>query len=435
MRQKQSETGDIVKLEPIMGIRPGVYLCVLYSFILLVIIFLFLVLPGLKNPGAELVLITEPQGAALRVDGVYMGIAKDKIFVSKGVHLLEAVLPGFENESVTLEIPGRIFGSLFFPRRQKVEFTFKTGDSTVAFAQAAADFAAWSFAGEPTATWQIPLSLSEGAYRTGQIVGDPSAAAQILTAAARFTVTRAALRDIVRAKMLLDNKGLSPSPAGIYGSVSDILVFLSENPGSAGWLFGLLPAEAAAQVKASGWYKKETDSLADTAVPSLQRRSLARRLDLAGLSFIGVSNIMISDYPVPQAVFAAFLNENPEFAVSGDGQENNASWYAASEFCRRLTSRLPASMAEMEVRLPTEAELEYAAATGLINLGAGWEWCTDPFAPLQFIKAPANAVKAVGSPERSLRSATDLSRASLPPDFSSPFVSFRPVIAEKDSGY
>jgi len=249
--------------------------------------------------------------------------------------------------------------------------------------------------------------------------------------------------------MLLDNKGLSPSPASAYSSVADILVFLSENPGSASWLLSILPAETAAMVKASDWYKKEASSLAD-ATPAAQR-SGADRFNLAGLSFVSVSNFMISENTVPQAVFENYLNENPEW------REIGASWFAASDFCRRLTSRLPPSMAGMEVRLPTESEWEYAASRGLIYMGesrhlvyfskdkenisgaineeGGWEWCADPFAPLQFVKADASAIQAVGSAERSLRSSAGSSRASLPPEFSSPFVSFRPVIAEKNSGY
>jgi len=431
MQKKQPETDDIVKLKPIMGIRPGIWLFALYSVILLVLIFLFLVLPGIRNPGAELILITEPQGAALRVDDIYMGTAKDKIFVPKGVHTLSAVLPGYNKETVKAKIPGRLFGSLFFPLRVEVKFTLKTSDPTGAFAQAASDFAEWSFAGEPTATWQIPLSLSEGAYRTGQII-DNTKAAQILTAASRFTVTRAAMRDIVRAKMLMDNQGLSPSPASAYSSVTDILAFLSENPGSANWLFGLLPTEAAAMVKTSDWYKKEAASLAELKPV---QRSWTARLNVAGLSFSGVTNFMICESAVSQAAFENFLKENEAW------REIGVSWFAAAEFCRQLTSRLPASMAGMEVRLPTEAEWEEAAETGVIKLGevasfgsVGWEWCADPYAPLQFIKADAEAVQAVTSPERVLRSSLDSSRASLPPEFSSPNVSFRPVIAEK-SGY
>jgi len=448
MQKKQPETEDIVKLKPFMGFRPGVWLCALYSAILLVLIFLFLILPGLINPGSELIFITEPQGAAIRVDGVYMGTAKERIFVPEGVHLLTAVAPGFDNESLNAKIPGRVFGSLFFPDRFTIEINLKTSDPSGAFAQAAADFAELSFAGEPTATWQIPLILSEGAYRTGQVI-DNQSAAQILTAASRFTATRAALRDIVRAKMLLDNGGLSPSPAGIYGSVNDIMAFLSENPGSANWLFSLLPAEAAAMVKASDWYKKETASLSDAA-PSQGNQGMGR-LNLAGFTFVGVSNFMIGENTIPHTVLENYLNENPEWKEIGN------SWFAASEYCRRLSSRLPPSMAEMEVRLPTEAEWELAAASGLIFMGesrrlvrfsknnetasgaaageGGWEWCADPFAPLQFIKADVDAIRMVGSSERSLRSSADSSRASLPPEFSSPVVSFRPVIAPKNSGY
>jgi hypothetical protein len=437
MQKKQPETDDIVKLKPIMGIRPGVWLFALYSFILLVILFLFLVLPGIRNPGSELILITEPQGAALRVDDIYMGTAKDKIFVPKGVHTLSAVLPGFDKETVKVKIPSRLFGSLFLPLRIKVEVTLKTSNPSGAFAQAASDFAEWSFAGEPTATWQIPLSLSEGAYRTGQIIGNTQStqqtAAQILTAASRFTATRAAMRDIVRAKMLMDNSGLSPSPASAYSSITDILAFLSENPGSADWLFGLLPTEAAAMVKTSDWYKKEAAFLAE---PKPIQRSWTAKLNVAGLSFSGVTNFMICESAISQAAFENFLNENEAW------REIGASWFAASEYCRQLTSRLPASMSGMEVRLPTEAEWEEAAAAGVIKIGegspngmGGWEWCADPFAPLQFFKADRKAIQAVTSPERSLRSSLDSSRASLPPEYSSPNVSFRPVIAEKNTGY
>jgi hypothetical protein len=97
--------------------------------------------------------------------------------------------------------------------------------------------------------------------------------------------------------MLLDNSGLSPSPATILGSVSDILTFLSQNPGSAAWLAGLLPPESAALVKSSGWFRKESPSAPVTAWPG----SGQRRFELAGLGFTGSSALLVSENTVSRS--------------------------------------------------------------------------------------------------------------------------------------
>ena len=438
MSKKTVPADDQVKLKPLLGIRPGVYLTVLYSFILLVLLFLFLALPGIRKPGVVLVLKTEPEGAALRVDGVYMGTSgsKEKIFVPKGRHTLEAFLPGFETVSSSHEIPGRLFGSLFFPRRYPVEFTLKVKDPAAVFADSAYDFASWTFAGEPTASWQIPMSLSEGAYRIGPHASQSTA--EILHAASRFAATRSALRDIIRAKMLLDSGGVSPSPAGISGSITDILVFLSENPGSSEWLAGLLPPESSAIVKASDWYKRGGAGAEDFKTGT----SGGGSVNIAGLTFISAPGFMISENQVPKTLYEAFLSENPswreeeifpDILKTGDAI-TGISWYAAEAFCQWLTKRLPSSMADMEIRLPTEAEWEYAAKSGIGGIDkSAWEWCKDPFVHLPFIKTSVKAGEIIGSPERSLRGAAVSieKRASLPPEFTSPFVSLRPVIAEK----
>jgi hypothetical protein len=448
MHQKQTDTEDQVRLVPIMGIRPGVYLTVLYSIILLAVLFFLLVFPGLRKPGSVLTVKTEPAGAAIRIDGVYMGVSGGKIQVKKGTHAIEAVLPDFETESVLREIPGRVFGSLFFPLKYNIEFTLTTRDPAAAFAQYAADFAAWSFGGEPTVAWQIPLILSEGAYRTGP-ANDPQAG-EILAAASRFTVTRAALRDLVRAKILVETGGLSPSPTGLIGSISDILVFLSENSGSAAWLSGLLPRESAYVIEESAWYKSDSAGNA-AAIAPYSGDFGARRFEIDGLSFIPINSFMISENFVQRSLFETFLNENPqwkdgyidfheELSVYPEIYDREVitgvTWFAAEAFCRWLTLRLPPSMANMEVRLPTEAEWEYAPRADIRRIpGPGLEWCADYFAPLQFIKASPQAVQAVGSPERSIRgrpsSAASETRASLPPELSSPFVTFRPVVVER----
>jgi hypothetical protein len=448
MQEKQTTNDFQVKFKPIFGIRPGVYLTLLYSFILLVIIFFLLLFPGLKNPGAVLIVKTEPAGAAIRIDGVYKSTAGSKIPVSKGVHIIEAVMPGFEKQSAVHEIHARVFGSLFFPLRENINFTLELSDPVSAFAVYASDYAAWTFAGEPTASWQIPLSLSQGAYRTGHFKGPNEEMRQVLLAAAGFTVTRAAMRDLIRAKFLLDNCGNAPPPTALIESISDILTFLSQTPESAKWLSKALPRELAAVIESSAWYKNQA---AVSPVP--ETGGTSGSFQMPGLNFIRFSSgFMISETPIPRNLFETFLNDNPEWRehqidyfpqeISNYPWEidNNiitgVTWYAAQSFCKWMTANLPPSMAGMEVRLPTEDEwlTASAAISGMKN--QGWEWCADPYAHFQIAAVTQRAKHLVGSPERTLRgraasSSSTETRASLPPDLSSPIVTFRAVIAEK----
>jgi len=460
MRNKtpsQSGENEIqIKLKPILGINPGVYLTALYSFILLLIIFILLFYPGIKNPGAAVIVKTEPAGAAVRIDGVYMGVSGKTIFVPKGAREIEVVMPGFETQSAVHKIPGRIFASRFFPIRYETAFSLKTNDVQAALALYAADFAAWTFAGEPSERWQIPMSLSEGAYRVGaQQAGNEERLQSILTAASRFTVTRASARDLLRAKFLLDNNGSPPSPVSLLGSVSDILKFLSENPGSAQWLGELIPGETGDAIEKSAWYANTAYSIRNTQTGTGQR---GQQITVAGLEFTGIpanqnngtGAFYIGSFAIPRFSFETFLNENPqwreqytdysleELAINpmeafSRGTITGITWFAADAYCKWLTQRLPRSMAGMEVRLPKEKEWEYAASFIANMNNPGWEWLDDPFVPLPFIAVSQEAVKAVSSPEKTLRGRPSINsnetRASLPPNLSSPFVTIRPIIA------
>jgi len=449
------ENSDIqVKLKPIMGIRPGVYLTVLYSFILLFIMFFLLLYPGLKNPGSMIIVSTKPQGAAVRVNDIYMGVSGSRIFVPKGTQTIEVVMPGFKSQSADHEIPGRVFGSRFFPRLFKLEYTLKPADPSpegiaAAFALYAADFAAWTFAGEPTSAWQVPMSLSEGASRIGQNADEAREELNdILKAASRFTVTKAALRDLIRAKILLDNNGNAPSPVTLAGSAYDALAFISENRSGAAAIFDLLPKETQKIIMDSKWF----DSLDKQLSLGTGAAGPIRRLSVSGLNFTStkLSDVMISETPVPRSLFEDFLNQNPEWKehktdyfpdeISGMPEIDRNSvtgitWYAAEAFCKWLSLR--AASPNMEIRLPTENEW-FLSSFDINSMRTSiWEWCIDPYAPIGLeINASPKAIKAVDSPERSLRgrsiTASGETRASLPPDLSSPFVTFRPVYAPKE---
>jgi formylglycine-generating enzyme required for sulfatase activity len=481
---------DRIRLKPFLGIRPGVYLFILCALLLLGALFFILLFPGIANPGSVLAVNSDPQGAAVRVDDVTLGTSPCELFVPKGRRRVELTLPGFTPLHLEKDVPGSYFASLFSPTRIPLFATLTPVDPLEVFAGAAAEYARWSFAGEPTAAYQIPQDLSEGAYRVG-----PAAAAdpalredmdEILLAAARFAVTRAALRDLLRAKSLVDNGGLSPSPLALIDTAAAVLGYLSGNGGAAIWLAETLPAESARLVAESPWHSRVVSAAAALPPGETERTGPDGSLPEGFRSFrpvpageyrmngafprrVRLEGFYMSAGEVDGESWERFLTANPRwrrdnaetlisqgYASPGyldepvnppypDPGVPGISWYAATAYCEWLTASLPPSMAAWEVRLPYEAEWEYAASlaaggsVGLANMTGGfWEWCADPYAPLDYL--PPEQAALVASPERSLRGGSWINapgsvsietRASLPPSSSSPFVSFRPVLARR----
>ncbi|MDR2052915.1 MAG: SUMF1/EgtB/PvdO family nonheme iron enzyme [Treponema sp.] len=487
-RTKEQEE-DEVKLRPIFGIRPGVYLACIYSALVLIILFFVLVCPGLTRTGSRVSFDSEPRGAAVRVDNVYLVTTPGTVFIPQGGHSIEMVLPGFKPYKTEHTFPGVVFGSLFIPPKVSMRGELDAEDPLEALRTGAEEAAEWSFAGEPNAARQVPLSLSEAAYRSGPGGADPAVHAEtenILASSLRYTVTRAGLRDLIRAELLSENGGLSPSPLTLIRSGREALALLSANPGSASWLAALLPEPAASRVTRSLWHRDTVEAAAELVERSGRPNGggFGAGPELAGVVFLNVRGgefvvngsfprrLDIGDFYMAQdeidrTSWEVFIRENageqgygddsgPEMEARGGPAKSagNISCYAAAAYCKWLSGHLPPSLAGWEVRLPTEAEWEYAArlvygedSSAPVNagspvprdmLGGLWEWCADAFAPLDFF--PAKAEYSPETPERSVRggawinsagSVNAATRASLPPDTRSPFVGLRPVIARK----
>ncbi len=474
----QSLPEDEVHFKPLFGIRPGVYLACFYLIVICAVFFFIFFFPGIRNPEGVLIVRSEPEGAAVYVDGVYQAATPADIRAPKGARVVRVSLPGFAPWEEMVDVKARAAGSLFFPKRTPVYTRLETRDAKGVLMAGAAEYAAWSFTGEPTAAYQIPLSLSESAYRAAPAAKDAETRAAMngtLEAAARFASTTASARDLMRAKYLLDNAGLAPSPVTLVSTAEDALSYLSQNPASADILLRFLPPESAAALKESAWYKKNTTVKTEppAAVPPTHGVD-SGGYDVNGVVFIdditaksgeysygayfsgyaaSEKNFYIGGHAVTPQEWAVFIDANPEWrqenraALMEKGLVNEdylaeidvandtqtcVSWYAAQAYCAWLTTFL--SNQTLEIRFPREAEWEYVAA--LFQADSDSEkavWCEDYFAPFAELSAPAESVAALGSPERSVRGGAS-GRGALPPDFCSPFVSFRPIIAAKTSG-
>lgn len=471
---------DEVSLKPIFGIEPGKYLAGLYGLLLLVLLFFLLLFPGLTNPGSQYTIRTEPAGAAIRVDDVYQGTSPCTIFIPTGSHRITAVLPGFTPKEQTVTVGNRVLGSLLFPLHKSVSLELTASSPLNPLLEGAKTFAAWSFAGEPSATYQVPLALSEAMYRGAfQAVqsGYVDELRGLLAAAARFAGTTVALRDLSRAQFFAHSAGLSPSPLTTLSALQDALEYINTNPASPQWLVSVLPSDAAQLAARSEWYKKTT-SESQGYLLSFKRETprLGKKLVIGPLQFTevryGPSLFYMAEQEVTQRAWDAFVAEHPEWAknkkdhlmnqglVGPDylelpdissfpqGVVPGISFYAARAFCAWLDSKVPETLRTLQgsqftVRLPTEAEW-FIGATYFGNstfsaiIGGLWEWCETPYVPFPGLTAPVIYQKLLGSPEYVVKGGSWANRAqtiqaetraSLPPDSSSAFVGFRPVFA------
>jgi hypothetical protein len=323
----------------------------------------------------------------------------------------------------------------------------------------AREFAAWSFVLEPVEVYQIPLVLSEGAYRSGEAA--LGVTRSILAGAARFAQSRAGMKDLVRALALSGNAGNALSPLSFASSAKDALLFLQDNPESAAWLAALLPVGAQSTVANSAWYES-----ANLAVTAAKEGAVANRTDTAArtvtagtTAFVQINDdLWAARTLVTAAEFARFTEANPEWraenaeALAAKGLAtqdylisvetdtrypapavSGVSWYAAEAYCRWLTDQLPASLSDSgrqtalpvepqwkgvafspavsgsgwKVALPTESQWKDMALVSVVSgVGSIWEWCADPYAPFPAFRADAVIIEEIGSPEKLVRGAS-----------------------------
>ncbi|MDR0551053.1 MAG: SUMF1/EgtB/PvdO family nonheme iron enzyme [Spirochaetaceae bacterium] len=519
---KKPDEQDAVKLPPLLGMRPGCYLTLFYGAVIVIVIFSIFLFPGIARKGSIYRFTSEPAGAAIRVDDVYYGYTPCEFVVPAGKRLVSAALPGFEQVDTEESVKARLFVRRPFARAVKRHIMLREEAPFAALVSGANDYAEWSFIGEPSAVYQQPHSLSTGMMRSAAALRDFNAeksqkAEEILISSFRFTTTNFAMADFVRALVYLESGGAAPSPAALASAIDRAARALERDPLLSVVPASILPQDMAALILNSPLYPREAiDFSAENRIVDSRRALFGETITIGaegkygGLKFTAVEGgefVKAANFPhteviepfyiaineITTAGWAAFTDARPEWrlenaaelvrqGLAGEGYLQTSpamrassaaesaaaiSAFAAEAYCEYLTGKLPPSLSDYEVRLPTEAEWEYAAKAaaalapeapggawnprlpqnmlpltsipGPANAGL-WEWCADDFAPQNFFSVKKDAALAVRSPERNIRGGcwvnqpyaiTAETRASLPPLLCSTFVSARPVIARK----
>jgi len=524
-----------VKLKPIFGIRPGIYLTIIYSIIILLVLFFLLVLPGIKNNGVRVKAETFPDGAVVYVDNVYLGTSPVVFFTKKGTRSFRIEKEYFKTLEFEENIGGRILGSLFFPKKFNIEKSMEMEDPKGFLKKRFKEISSYALIEDYYDRYQMPplLSRTVKEFISGRGSEETDILYDFLYAMRVNLGSPEMVSEYIKAINIVE-KSQDQINSDDISLIFDY--FLKEN-NSKGLMLSILkayPLDKRIEVLDSfkgidgmsddiGYIVKNLENTGFLEKPAFNRKSItfndfkfigfSSGTFLAGSDIPGDSENILKDdslnsYPHKEYVndffimdkeitgndYSLFLNENPDWKIDNINDLisknlvnkdylafqnltdkaspiSNISWYAAVAYCDWLETKLPASLSDFTVKLPSEEEWELAARldvsptanyvfnvrgalsalptdfsrlgkTGLYDIvGNLWEWNDNWVFPGDSINGSfglkdsmfEGVEKAVrgGSWANTGSEILVSTRGSQDPAWCTPFLGFRPVLVKK----
>jgi|GEM_PF-7131885 len=107
-----------IQLKPILGIKAEVYTSFFWIILIGCVFFFLGIYPGIKYYGQIISFSSYPSGAAITVDGKYLGATPYESFISAGNHTIAIKKTFFQEFRQQQTIKGRRLLSLLFPSRK-----------------------------------------------------------------------------------------------------------------------------------------------------------------------------------------------------------------------------------------------------------------------------------------------------------------------------
>ncbi|RKX79670.1 MAG: hypothetical protein DRP87_02180 [Spirochaetes bacterium] len=406
-----------VRLKPIFGIKPGLYLSVIYLLLIIAILFFILVLPGLRKNGTYVSFNTIPKKAAVYVDGNYAGSTPCEVFIEKGLHEITIRKAFYKQIYEEKDIKGRVFGSMIFPLREKINVNLEIVDVEGLLKWKYGLFSDWSLIESIHERYQAPPILSEtvleffSGYRTVPHSEYKKMLENMLSAAMPGINNEYALKDALLSWGLYYSEGQILTPAGLYRLLGKLSFFKQEYENIPFWVLSTLSGEKRESLISTEWYRRRI-----TQYETLLKEKGGIRFNpgsetgtntimIEGIPFVyvqggeyimgaGSNEPLIHPHPVKvegffmsageitQMQYKKFLDENPDWKPENQKNlekeglvtenylkgwsENEStpvshiSYFAARAFCEWLETKLPYNFRGYRARLPLEEEWEWA---------------------------------------------------------------------------
>ncbi|MBO7516916.1 MAG: SUMF1/EgtB/PvdO family nonheme iron enzyme, partial [Spirochaetia bacterium] len=371
-----------VKLKNFLGMKPGKYLFILYSLLLLAILFFLLVYPGLKNSGSVVIFSSDPEGTSGWNGSTYVGATSCRAFFPKGNYTITFKKAGFEEKSVDIQVKGRVFCSKLLPKKLKVNTQLTLAQPDAIIQNAYTEFATYGLINSFSERYQPQPVLTEAVKDLAKYQ-DKAKVEEFLLNALKHAYNEYLLQDFINAYALLKegklpaqgDNDLAAAAVRLLGGRADALCHLCACPGKIGEAATALagtpqPALVASIAPKTGGLKvlgmELTEVSAGTYILGHQGKSGPfAEADPAPYTK-QITKFYISEQITKEA-YSKFTQAEPEWAEKPEfNQESsdkvhasNVSWYAAQAYCQYLTEQLPSEYKSRYIfRLPTEYEWE-----------------------------------------------------------------------------
>ena len=414
-KNKELPKVEPVKIKPLFGLKPGLWLTIAYALAILVIIFVVALLPDIVNGHKRVTFTSNAGTAAVYLDGVYQGGTPFTRSVKSGTYEVSYKVNGVEIDSFTLKVGHPVFLNWLFPRTQKVESTAALNDAafTALTKELLEDASAYSAVLEYDTTHRYPEIFSQYAQsiQTSSHAQDSKA----FEAALLFVTTDEMGTDSVNATATIGINLITPYEILRSGKGSTVGTADSTAP----------VVTATTTELEDGWYAIEgyTISAADFSNGRVVDSSYPAVLE-AGVQ-VHTDGFNIATYCITESQYSTFMAQNPKWARDNksalvaeglvdeyylDGVDfstataarpvRNISWNAATAFCEWLSG-----ITGRNVYLPSENQWIAASLTDTEGgyqkslmpsasegspsamLGGVWEMTSTMFIPLSRIVA------------------------------------------------
>ncbi len=416
---KNDRLTDPVRLKPLFGMPPAKWVPLSYLALLITLLFAFLVLPGILSHGSLLVIESLPPGAAVEIDDIYVGATPVEEFVASGEREILVSIPGYTAEALIVDVPGRIVGSLFFPRRYELTLSLSVDGPDAVLSTAFESFTAWSYTGDPNAQYQFPPILST-AVEGLAFLGEAPPSREILLRGSLDVTSDVLAKDLVSAAFRSDAGAGVPTGASVADTATAIAGLAASNPALHFLAASIASGGVLERIVATDWYADRTAGKTTSVLPYTREGDVdysggGRRIEAEGMTYyevpatvlvmgttrddpsavgllpphtVRIDSHFVGRTEVTRGQYLAFVRENAGWGlgaldalvqsglVSTDYLADwvndppslddplpvvNVSAYAAEAYADWVTSRLPESLSGYRARLPYEAEWEWAA--------------------------------------------------------------------------